>query len=219
MLSAAAEEAPLAFSLPPPPPTPPHALQADTLQSVFVSLITLALAVPLFVSTGHMLLQAAPAPLRGALERARREASVLEGVVDVADEHFWSQAPGVVVGSLVVRTRSDADTRAVLERVRRLYRPHVQHLTVQVEREPDMGAMASMAAAGGAQAYGGGGGAGAGAHGHAHGGAGSHGHAHGGAACEHSHGSHAGGDSHGHSHGGQAQHAHSHGEHHGHSHA
>ena len=125
--------------------TPSPLLQADTLQSVAVSLITLTLAVPLFTSTGLMLLQAAPEALRPSLDRARREASVLEGVIEVADEHWWSQSPGCVVGSLVVRTRSDADTQAVLERVRSIYGRFVQDLTVQVEREPDMNAVYSMA--------------------------------------------------------------------------
>jgi hypothetical protein len=43
--------------------------------------------------------------LAGALARARREVSVIDGVLEVFDEHYWQQAPACVVGSLCGRRR------------------------------------------------------------------------------------------------------------------
>jgi cation diffusion facilitator family transporter len=189
---------------------------ADTLCAVFVALFTLNIAVPLFSATGHTLLQTTPQHLRAALERARREALTVEGVLEVYDERWWTQSPGVTVGSVVVRVRDDADETAVLRRVQRAYKV-VTDLTVQVEKDAPL-----------AWLQGGAGGDGGGWDGVKVDGPDSHhGHSHGhGGSCS---GGGAGGDDHhGHSHGGHGgscsggaggddHHGHSH-DHGGHSH-
>jgi cation diffusion facilitator family transporter len=168
---------------------------ADTLCAVFVAVFTLNKAVPLFSATAYTLLQTTPPHLRTALERSRREALTVEGVLEVYDERWWTQSPGFTVGSLVVRVRADADETAVLKRVQRAYGKIVTDLTVQVEKDPPLSWLqGGEGGAGGAGAFegvavdgGGGGGGECSGHGHAHD-HGGHSHDHGG--HSHDHGGH-----------------------------
>ena len=127
----------------------PGWLVADTLQSIACACLTLSLALPLFHSTTSILLQTTPPGLKSALDRCRREAHSVAGVLEVAEEHFWTQAPGCVVGTLVLRCRSDAAEQEVLERVRRVYGRCVNVLTVQLEKDLPLSAWVG----GGAPAY------------------------------------------------------------------
>jgi zinc transporter 6 len=60
---------------------------------------------------------------------------MIEGVLEVKDEHFWTLQPGVFVGSVSVRIRSDTNEAAVRGAVRSLLAPHLSHLTVQVVKD------------------------------------------------------------------------------------
>jgi len=91
--------------------------------------------VPICTRTGNVLLQTTPTSIKDQLDKARREVQTLEGVLECSNEHFWTQAPGVFVGSLVVRVRSDANEQAVLSKTRSLLSPWVSHLTIQVEKD------------------------------------------------------------------------------------
>jgi hypothetical protein len=201
---------------------------------------------PAFTSTGMILLQTTPGHLRAALNKCARETLTVDGILEITEEHFWTQAPGAVVGSLIVRVRSDAKESEVLGRVRGIYARLVADLTVQVEKDPPLnwlvgGGGGSGAAGGGAGDAGAGGGfstASTGGHsslsmlgaadGRRDGHGAHHGHSHGGHGGDehhgHAHGGHGGDDHHGHAHGGHGDddhhgHAHGgHGDHHGHSH-
>ena len=83
-----------------------------------------------------MMLQAVPPSVVDNLARARREASTLDGVLGLGEEHVWAQSPGIIVGSLVVTVRANADAGVIRNRVGRLYGRLINDLTVQVEREP-----------------------------------------------------------------------------------
>jgi cation diffusion facilitator family transporter len=109
---------------------------ADALQCVAVSALTLYIVAPLFSATAAILLQRVPAGLAGALARARREASVIDGVLEVCEEHYWHQAPGCVVGSLALRLRPGAPAADVRARVQRIFCGSglVQDLTVEIQR-------------------------------------------------------------------------------------
>jgi cation diffusion facilitator family transporter len=140
---------------------------ADTLQCFAVSAFTLWIVIPLFTATARILLQMVPAGLAGSLDRCRRQVSVIEGVLEVYDEHYWLQAPGCVVGSLCLRIAGDdasapggaggsgggvtggggsdaaggrgVSEAEVLARTQRIYAGLVQDLTVQIEREHGSG--------------------------------------------------------------------------------
>ena len=109
---------------------------ADALQCVAVSALTLYIVAPLFSATAAILLQRVPAGLAGALARARREASVIDGVLEVYDEHYWAQAPNHVVGSLALRLRPGAPAAEVHAKVERIFCGGglVQDLTVEIQR-------------------------------------------------------------------------------------
>lgn len=159
---------------------------ADTWQSLVTASFTLYIAVPLFTATGYILLGTRPAGLAHALEQARRETLALAGVLDIMEEHCWTQSPGQTVGSVRVKVASDLpDTAALVRAVGALYsRAGVSDMTVECS------ASGAAAAAAGAAGMGHSGGAGGHAHSHGHS---DHGHSH--ASHGHSH------DHHGHSHG------------------
>jgi len=109
------------------------AAAADALQCLASSALTLYIVAPLFSATAAMLLQRVPVGLAGALARARREVSVIDGVLEVFDEHYWQQAPACVVGSLCLRLRPGAPAAAIRAQTTRVFGALVQDLTVQTE--------------------------------------------------------------------------------------
>jgi hypothetical protein len=66
------------------------------------------------------------------------QVSAVDGVLECTDEHYWTQSPGVVVGSLHVRVRSNADEQAILSTVHRIFGKFITHLTVQVDKDPPL---------------------------------------------------------------------------------
>lgn len=114
--------------------------QAHLVVAVLVACTIGWIALPLAQRTvGLLLLRAAP-DTRVAIERCMRQISTLDGVLECRRQHWWSNAPGVTVGSLHVRVRSDADEHDVLSRVHGILRLHTAHLTVQIERDAPLAA-------------------------------------------------------------------------------
>lgn len=91
--------------------------------------------VPFAVYTGKILLQTTPSHLLTQLDKSLREASTLDGVLEFRDEHFWTLSFGVLVGSLHVRIRRDADEQLVLAHVWNKLAGLVQHLTVHIFKD------------------------------------------------------------------------------------
>lgn len=106
---------------------------ADALQCLASSALTVYIVLPLFSSTAAMLLQRVPEGLTSALSRARRQVSVIDGVLEVHGEHYWQQAPGQVVGSLRLRLRPGARADSIRAQVESAFAPLVQDLTIQCE--------------------------------------------------------------------------------------
>ena len=94
--------------------------------------------IPLFKATGLILVQVRPAHIKPSLDRCRREVSAVDGVLEVNQEHYWTQSPGVVVGSIHVRIRNSADEQAILATVHRVFQRHVTHLTIQIDKDPPL---------------------------------------------------------------------------------
>jgi cation diffusion facilitator family transporter len=151
-------------------------MMADFVVAFLLAALLMFTALPVCVRAGLVLLQTTPAVRRDELDSALRDALLLDGVSECRTEHFWTLSPGVCAGSVVVGVRSNANQAFILERVRKIFAPLVQHLTVQIETEemrlasaspiPAAAAAAPSAASSGAH----------GGHSHAHGG---HSHAHG----------------------------------------
>ncbi|VDK34937.1 unnamed protein product [Taenia asiatica] len=107
----------------------------DTVAAVVISLLLFNTMVPMAVFSGKILLQTTPSYLVTALDKALREASTLEGVLELRNEHFWTIGFGVLVGSLYVRVRRDASDQLVLAHVTKRLHPFVKHLTIQVIKD------------------------------------------------------------------------------------
>jgi len=110
-------------------------VMADPIVAIAITFLIIYNAIPICKRTAKVLLQTAPTSFKDQLDKALREACTLEGVLEYRNEHFWTQSPGVFVGSLYVRVRSDANEQVVLSRVRSLFTPLISHLTVQVEKD------------------------------------------------------------------------------------
>lgn len=147
---------------------------ADPVMALVVAGLTMYCGWPLFVQTGKILLQTTPAHLKGPLERCRREVTTIPGVLECKDEHFWTQAPGFVVGSVVVRVQSDANEQQILANVSAKFSRLIQQVTVHIERDPPLDWLLPSTPDG--AGTGGGEGAADTGHGHSHG---AHGHSHG----------------------------------------
>lgn len=107
----------------------------DTVAAVVISLLLLNTMVPMAVYSGKILLQTTPSYLVTALDKELREASTLEGVLELRNEHFWTIGFGSLVGSLYVRVRRDASEQLVLAHVTKRLHPLVRHLTIQVVKD------------------------------------------------------------------------------------
>jgi len=187
---------------------------ADSIIALSISVFILYEAVPAFMNSAKVLLQTTPATLQDRIERNLEEVRGLEGVLEYHSAHFWTQATGEYVGSLVVRVKDSAETQTVLLAVHQLFE-YITHLTIQVDSDSERSSYSDLYNDSGYAGH------------KSHGGAGGHGHSHGGGSSEeegHGH-SHGGGGSHGHSHGGGHKHEedhddhHEHEEDHGHSHS
>lgn len=107
----------------------------DTYASFLIAIMTIGTMLPLAVYTGKILLQTTPSHVVTQLDKILREASTLDGVLEFRDEHFWTVSFGVLVGSLQVRIRRDADEQLVLAHVWNKLAGIVQHLTVHIFKD------------------------------------------------------------------------------------
>eukprot|EP00026_Physarum_polycephalum_P006682 Phypoly_transcript_06733.p1 GENE.Phypoly_transcript_06733~~Phypoly_transcript_06733.p1 ORF type:complete len:298 (+),score=22.14 Phypoly_transcript_06733:812-1705(+) len=108
---------------------------ADTVISMLIAFMIVRNAWPICARMARVLLQTTPDSIYPAINKCLREASTLEGVLEYHSEHFWTQSPGIFVGSLCVKVRSDANEQSVLQQVNKLFAPYIRHLTVQIEKD------------------------------------------------------------------------------------
>lgn len=108
---------------------------ADIAQAALSAGYTLSLVVPLAMSSAECLLQSVPPATVVALDRIRREALAIDGVLDITSQHFWVQAPGHGVCTVTLRVRHEANSRDVLAAAQRVYARVATDLTVQIEKD------------------------------------------------------------------------------------
>mmetsp|Transcript_1169 Transcript_1169/g.3653 ORF Transcript_1169/g.3653 Transcript_1169/m.3653 type:complete len:390 (+) Transcript_1169:3-1172(+) len=106
----------------------------DGLGALAVGALALDTLAPVLRACASVLLQTTPAHLRDHLDKGVREVSMLEGVLEVREHHFWALTAEECVGSLRVRLRHDASEETAVQGVRALF-PSVARLTVQVEKD------------------------------------------------------------------------------------
>ena len=61
---------------------------------------------PLAIYTGRILLQTSPTHALAQLDKSMREVATLDGVLEIADDHFWQLSLSKMAGSVIVRVRS-----------------------------------------------------------------------------------------------------------------
>lgn len=107
----------------------------DTYAGILIALMSIGTMLPFAIYTGRILLQSTPSHLVTQLDKSLREASTLDDVLEFRDEHFWTMSFGVLVGSLHVRIRRDADEQLVLAHVWNKLAGMVQILTIHIFKD------------------------------------------------------------------------------------
>lgn len=110
-------------------------LLAHPVLVIGISLVVMRSAYPLFDMARMVLLQTVDPALQQGLQRCIREISFRDGVLECRSAHWWSNAPGVTVGSLHIRVRTDADEQDILLYAHGLLKKYVMHITVQIEKD------------------------------------------------------------------------------------
>ncbi|XP_043690472.1 metal tolerance protein C2-like [Telopea speciosissima] len=108
---------------------------AEVLCLGLVSATVFILVMPLFRTTGGILLQMAPPKIpSSALSKCWRQICTLEDVLEISQARFWELVPGHVVGSLSIQVKKEADDHPILRFVHGLYHDlGVQDLAVQTD--------------------------------------------------------------------------------------
>jgi len=109
-------------------------IAADSLISIFISLLILASAWRLVKESADVLLEAAPAHI--ALSEVHNCIATVPGVASIHDLHVWTVTSGVIAMSGHLVVQNPADNQRVLEAVQD--RPGgmgIRHVTVQMERD------------------------------------------------------------------------------------
>jgi len=110
-------------------------LVADPLISMLIGLLVLGSAWRLVKESTDVLLEAAPSHI--ALSDVHDRIASVPGVESVHDLHLWTVTSGVVAMSGHLVVKNPTDNQPVLEAVQgRMRALGIQHVTVQVEREP-----------------------------------------------------------------------------------
>jgi len=108
---------------------------ADPLISVLIGALVLVSAWRLVKESSDVLLEAAPPHI--ALSDVHDKIASVPGVESVHDLHLWTVTSGVVAMSGHLVVKNPTDNQPVLEAVQdRMRAMGIQHVTVQVEREP-----------------------------------------------------------------------------------
>ncbi|XP_057488956.1 metal tolerance protein C2-like [Actinidia eriantha] len=108
---------------------------AEVLCLGLVSVTVFMLVMPLFKTTGGILLQMAPPSIpSSALSKCWRQVMSREGVTEISEARFWELVPGHVIGSLSLQVKKGMDERPILQYVHGLYHDlGVQELIVQTD--------------------------------------------------------------------------------------
>eukprot|EP01125_Pyxidicula_operculata_P018687 TRINITY_DN665_c0_g2_i1.p1 TRINITY_DN665_c0_g2~~TRINITY_DN665_c0_g2_i1.p1 ORF type:complete len:439 (-),score=57.58 TRINITY_DN665_c0_g2_i1:143-1459(-) len=112
-------------------------LWVDILLGLLNAFLIMNKSYPVAISTCRILLQSIPHSVKPIIEQNLRDASTVEGVLEIYQTNFWTYSPGVFVGSLNIRVRSDANEQNVLRQVQAIYAPYIKHLTIQIEKWND----------------------------------------------------------------------------------
>lgn len=109
---------------------------AEVLCLGLVSVTVFMLVMPLFKTTGGVLLQMAPPSISSsALSKCWRQVNSREDISEVSQTRFWELVPGHIIGSISLQVKKGMDDRPILQYVHGLYHDlGVKDLTVETDR-------------------------------------------------------------------------------------
>jgi cobalt-zinc-cadmium efflux system protein len=108
---------------------------ADPLVSILIAILILQGAWQLSRESVDILLEATPAHI--SLHEVHDRVATLSGVTSVHDLHVWTLTSGVFAMSGHLVVQNPADNQRILEAVQeRMERLGIQHVTVQMEKDP-----------------------------------------------------------------------------------
>ncbi|VDP04198.1 unnamed protein product [Soboliphyme baturini] len=107
----------------------------DSFLGLALTFMVVGTMYPLAVYTGCILLQTSPTHILPQLDKCLREAGTLDGVLEIAESHFWQLSLTKMAGSVTIRVRRDADEQLVLAHVTDKLYPFVIDLTVQINKD------------------------------------------------------------------------------------
>lgn len=109
--------------------------QVDVLLSWLTCAFMLISIVPIFNSTGNMLLNRSPVHLDHDIENCLRLIKTENGVLDIVNQHFWTISEGMVVGSISILVDQSIEEQEINNRVHAIFQPMKLHLlTVEVSK-------------------------------------------------------------------------------------
>ena len=109
----------------------------DMLLSWLTCAFILSSVLPIFVSTGNILLQRTPEDVHVDMSKCLKQVAAEKGVLEICEEHFWLQTKDVLVGSLCVVVDGAVEEKIMLQRVHEIFRERmsISLLTVQINKE------------------------------------------------------------------------------------
>jgi predicted small secreted protein len=112
----------------------------DVLVTLIAACFMLHFTWPTISKASLVLLQTAPEKFKIPLTKCIREASFIEGVLEIHGEHFWSIGMGPrasVIGTVKVRVSTDANEQQVLKNVKNVFqqKSFISDLTIQIEKD------------------------------------------------------------------------------------
>lgn len=105
----------------------------------FIYIITTLFSIIIiFQNIGKVLLQTTPISIKGKIEKSLREIVTYEGVLECNECHFWTMSPNMYVGTILIRAHRNANESELLIKIYSLFHSFITHLTVQIEKDPDI---------------------------------------------------------------------------------
>ncbi|KAL7721591.1 Cation transporter [Entamoeba marina] len=107
----------------------------DGLFACVMAVVVFYVAYPILVTNGMILLQTSPQNIYPQIYTKLQRLLQIDGVIEYENEHFWTLAPNVYMGSIVIKTTIDANDQMVLTQTHELFDGILEDICVQVQKK------------------------------------------------------------------------------------
>lgn len=109
---------------------------ADPVCSLFIAVLIFFSVLPLLRQSSLQLLQRTPKDMEKSLQACVHRIFNFDGVVGIREPHFWSHAPGILIGTLHIKVTSQTNEARVLTAAAHVLKSAgITDLCVQVEKD------------------------------------------------------------------------------------